>query len=82
MGYSPWGRKELGTTERLHFTTLGKSMAAHSSILAWEILGQRILVGHSPWGLIESDMNEPLINNKQQVKVMGLVQGPHFSSKP
>ena len=22
MGYSPWGRKELDTTERLHFTSL------------------------------------------------------------
>ena len=60
---------------------LEKEMATHSSILAWEILGQRILVGHSPWGLIESDMNEPLNNSKQQVKVVGLVQGPHFSSK-
>ena len=28
VGYSPWGHKELDTTERLHFT---------SSILAWEI---------------------------------------------
>ena len=60
---------------------LEKEMATHSSVLACEILGQRILVGHSPWGLKESDMNEPLNNNKQQVKVMGLVQGPHFSSR-
>ena len=60
---------------------LEKEMATHSSILAWDILGQRILVGHSPWGLIESDMNEPLNNSKQQVKGVGLVQGPHFSSK-
>ena len=44
------GLEELDTTERLHFTTLGKSMAAHSSILAWEILGQRSLAGYSPWG--------------------------------
>ena len=22
VGYSPWGRKELDTTERLHFTSL------------------------------------------------------------
>ena len=32
---------------------LEKEMATHSSILAWEILGQRFLVGHSPWGLKE-----------------------------
>ena len=25
-------------------------MTAHSSILAWEINGQRNLVGYSPWG--------------------------------
>ena len=24
-GYYPWGRKELGMTERLHFTLLGRS---------------------------------------------------------
>jgi len=24
VGYSPWGRKELDTTERLHFTSLQK----------------------------------------------------------
>ena len=36
VGYSPWGRKELDTTERLHFT-LEKELATHSSILAWKI---------------------------------------------
>ena len=29
---------------------LEKGMATHSSILAWEIPGQRSLVGYSPWG--------------------------------
>ena len=24
VGYSPWGRKELDTTERLHFTSNGQ----------------------------------------------------------
>ena len=41
MGYSPWGRQESDTTERLHFTfhfhALEKEMATHSSILAWKI---------------------------------------------
>ena len=27
-----------------------KDMTAHSSILAWDIPGQRNLVGYSPWG--------------------------------
>ena len=44
MGCSPWGRKELDTTERLsdftfHFHALEKEMAAHSSVLAWRIPG-------------------------------------------
>jgi len=29
---------------------LAKEMANHSSVLAWEIHGQRSLVGYSPWG--------------------------------
>ena len=45
MGYSPWGRKESDTTERLHSLTylvivlLEKAMAPHSSTLAWKIPG-------------------------------------------
>ena len=33
-------------------------MATHSSILAWEIDGQRSLAGYSAWGSEESDMTE------------------------
>ena len=52
-GYSPWGHKELDTTEQLHYydlravlgivnsgglvTKSEKAMATHSSILAWRI---------------------------------------------
>ena len=32
---SPWGCKELGTTEQL----MEKAMATHSSVLAWRIPG-------------------------------------------
>ena len=34
-----------------------KAMATHSSILAWEIHGQRSLADYSPWGQKEPDMN-------------------------
>ena len=27
-----------------------EGMATHSSLLAWEVPGQRSLAGHSPWG--------------------------------
>ena len=37
---------------------LEKGMATHYSILAWESLGQRSLVGYSPWCWKESDMAE------------------------
>ena len=40
---SPWGRKELDMTERLHFdfslSCIGEEMATHSSVLAWRIPG-------------------------------------------
>ena len=41
VGYGPWGRKQLDTTERLHFHfhALEKKMATHSSVLAWRIPG-------------------------------------------
>ena len=43
VGYSPWGRKESDTTERLHFHfyfhALEKEMATRSSVLAWRIPG-------------------------------------------
>ena len=39
---------------------LEQEMATRSSILAWEIQGQRSLVGYSPWGRRESDMTEQL----------------------
>ena len=39
VGYSPWGYKELDTTERLHSHASEKEMATHSSVLAWRIPG-------------------------------------------
>ena len=43
VGFSPWGRKESNTTERLpfhfHFHALEKEMATHSSVRAWRIPG-------------------------------------------
>ena len=37
---------------------LEKEMATHSSILAWEIQGQRSLAGYSPCGCKESELTE------------------------
>ena len=41
VGDSPWGRKELDTTEPLHFdfslSCIGEGNETHSSVLAWRI---------------------------------------------
>ena len=37
VGCSPWSRWGSDITERLHFHSLEKEMATHSSILAWRI---------------------------------------------
>ena len=42
---------------------LEKEMATHSRIIAWESLGQRSLVGYSPWGQKELDMTWWLNNS-------------------
>ena len=62
MGYSPWGRKESDTTERLHFNfhfhALEKEMATHSSILAWRIPGTEELSGLLSMGRTESETTD------------------------
>ena len=44
---------------------LEKEMAAHSSILAWEIPGQRSLASYNPWVHKESNTTKRLNNNNQ-----------------
>ena len=39
MGCGSWAHKESDRTERLHFHSLEKEMATHSSVLAWRIPG-------------------------------------------
>ena len=43
VGYSPWGREKLDTTEQLHFrfslSCIGEGNGSHSSVLAWRIPG-------------------------------------------
>ena len=54
-------------------------MAAHSSILAWRIHGQRSLVGYSPWGCTESDTTEGAhlpTHTHVQVSCVGLKTSP------
>ena len=50
---------------------LEKEMATHSSILAWRILGQKSLVGYSPWVCKESDtIEQPTENCKGAFEFM------------
>ena len=63
-------------------------MATHSSILAWEIHGQRSLVGYSPGGGKESDTTERLstekeVSNSAAVSLRaGTPQSPPLASVP
>ena len=43
---------------------LEKGIVTHSRIFAWELYGQRSLVGSSPWGRKESDMTERLTHTQ------------------
>ena len=51
-------------------------MAIHSSILAGRILGQRSLVGYSPWGRKESDTTERLSAAQQYCSTAAVMAEP------
>ena len=63
VGCSPWGFKELDTTEWLHFTHFilaywRRKWQPTLVFLPGEPHEQRSLAGHGPWGQRESDMIE------------------------
>ena len=65
MGYSPRGRKESDTAERLHFTSLQSCQRTRQwqptpVLLPGKPHGRRSLVGCSPWGCKESETTERL----------------------
>ena len=55
---------------------LEEEMATHSSILAWEVLWQRSLVGFSPWGPRASDMTEHRIEWAVSLPIWLVLEGP------
>ena len=65
-------RTQLSIPFTFHFHALEKEMATHSSILAWEIHGQRSLVGYSPWGHKELDMTEQLNGSSSTLLLLTL----------
>ena len=65
MGYSPWDRKELDMTERLHFLSFYSSFWRRKwqptpVFLPEESHGWRGLVSYSLWGCKESDTTKQL----------------------
>ena len=65
VGYSPWGREESNTTERLHFhfslftfMHWRRKWQPTPVFLPGESQGQGSLVGCHPLGRTESDMTE------------------------
>ena len=71
VGYIPWCRKELDTTERLHFLSFYSSFWRRKwqptpVFLPGESHGWRGLVGCSLWGCKELDMTEQLTHTYTQ----------------
>ena len=70
MGFpgGPMGKKIHLPLQETQVQSLGqkypleKEIATHSSILAWEIHGQRSLMSYSPWGCKRGEHN---LANKQ-----------------
>ena len=65
LGYSPWGRKELDTTERIHFLSFysffwRRKWQPTPVFLPGESHGQRGLMGWRLWGCKESDTTKQL----------------------
>ena len=65
VGYSPRGRKESDTTERLYFLSFYSSFWRRKwqptpVLLPEKSHGWKSLVGYSPWGRKESDTTEQL----------------------
>jgi len=63
VGYSPWGRKELDRTERLHFIHFildhwRRKWQPTPVFLPGKSHGQRRLVDRGPWGRRESDRTD------------------------
>ena len=63
VGWSPWGCKELNTTERLHFLSFYSSFWRRKwqptpIFLPGKFHGQRSLADYSPWGCKELDTTE------------------------
>ena len=58
---------------------LEKEMATHSSILAWEIPGQRSLGGYSPRSRKESDMTKHTQHSASDGQLCDLEVGPRRS---
>ena len=45
VGYSPWGRKESDTTERLHFTSLASVWGECNCVVVWTFFGNCLSLG-------------------------------------
>ena len=71
--------KNLPAVQETWFQSLGwedppeKGMATHSSILAGEFHGQRILAGYSPRCCKELDMTERLLLELEYKAIIGLI---------
>ena len=75
VGWSPWGREESDTTERLHFHALEKEMATHSIVLGWRIPGTA-----EPGGLLSIGLHRVGHDWSNFAAAVRLVKAMFFSS--
>ena len=72
MGYSPWGRYELDTTERLHFhfslSCIGEGHGNPLVFLPGESQGWQSLVGCCLWGCTELETTEATEQSREECK--------------
>ena len=65
VGYSPWGRKELDTTERLHFHFLGGLVDLHRTVqfqlLRRYWLGHRLGLRDIEWFALETNRDHSVV---------------------
>ena len=67
MGYSPWGRKELDTTERLHFLSLSppKYLQRGMPVRKQPVLHEEPWKGLGPGGpIVQKRLVKPRVRSK------------------
>ena len=75
---SPGATKDMGLIPGSG-SSPGEGNANHSRLLSGKLLGQRNLVGYSPWGCKESDMTERLSRQRDRIQKISVHYNCHIT---